>query len=665
MESGNVVEFIDKQKILCAVVLEVRQQRLRLLTETNREVNLALSRVSHHSGQRLDVAMGRNRMVDRLKDLALRRKALTAAIDIRALWEVLSSEQEWIDLATMTAFCFPEGPTSDHESAVVRAFFENRLYFRFNHDSFFPHTEAQVRDLLEREMEHTRRQRIVEEGGAWLQAVAAGQRAPEPPPAGSLEAECLRLAKDYLVHGPESAGAPLARALTGRAGLDRPDKIFQVLVALGQLAPDANLDLLRLGITEEFAPAVRAAAAAVVASPPSLDGDPPRVDLTALPLMTIDGQATLDYDDALSVEHLPDGFRVGIHIADVGHLVAKGSPLDLAARERASSIYMPDQRIPMLPPELAEGICSLKAGEPRPAISTLVTLDRSGRIRSYDIVPSVVCVRHQRTYYDVNQMADSDPDIGILRTMAQHFRAFRLDQGAVQISLPDVGIWFDEGGRLGVSKVNRESPARLLVSELMIMANWLMARFLKSYGLAAIFRAQPAPRERLFRGEEGTLFQNWMQRRLLNRFLLGVEAQQHSGLGLEAYVTATSPIRKYSDLVTQRQVRAALGLEQAYPREEIEAVIRDLEQPMGIVARLQMARHRYWLLKYLEGRVGEREEAIVLGRRRNAWQVLLTNYMLECDLPPGGMELRPENLVQVIIQQANARRDVLTVFLGG
>jgi exoribonuclease-2 len=381
--------------------------------------------------------------------------------------------------------------------------------------------------------------------------------------------------------------------------------------------------------------------------------------------MTIDGQATLDFDDALSVEHLEDGFRVGIHIADVGHVVAKGSPLDAAARERASSIYMPDQRIPMLPPELAEGLCSLKAGEPRPAISILVTLDRTLSLRSYDIVPSLIRVRHQRTYYDANQLAESDPDLAVLHTVARHFRAFRLEQGAVQISLPDVGVWFDETGKLGVSRVNRESPARMLVTELMIMANWLMARFLKSYNLAAVFRSQPAPRERLFRGEEGTLFQNWMQRRLLNRFILGTEAQHHSGLGLDAYVTATSPIRKYSDLVTQRQVRAALGLEQACGREEMEAVIRDLEQPMATVGRLQAARHRYRLLKYLEGRVGEREEAIVLTRRRHGYQVLLTSYMLECDMAASGVELRPESLVQVVIQQANARRDVLTVFLGG
>jgi exoribonuclease-2 len=153
MESGLVVEYIDKQRILCAVVLEVKQQRLRLLTENSREVSLAPNRLSHQSAERLDLAIGRDRMVDMLKQLAARRDALTQEIDIRELWEVLNSEQEWIDLGTMTAFCFPETTTSDHESAVIRAFFGNRRYFKFNSEGFFPHSERHVEQLIARENE--------------------------------------------------------------------------------------------------------------------------------------------------------------------------------------------------------------------------------------------------------------------------------------------------------------------------------------------------------------------------------------------------------------------------------------------------------------------------------------------------------------------------------
>ena len=121
MVLGNIVEYIDRQRILCAVILEVRNQRLRLLTENNREINLAVGRLVHRDGTRIDPAMGRTRMVDTLKAVAFRRRALIEKVVIRELWEVLNSEQQWIDLETMTAFCFPEAPNGDHRSAVVRA----------------------------------------------------------------------------------------------------------------------------------------------------------------------------------------------------------------------------------------------------------------------------------------------------------------------------------------------------------------------------------------------------------------------------------------------------------------------------------------------------------------------------------------------------------------
>jgi exoribonuclease-2 len=130
-------------------------------------------------------------------------------------------------------------------------------------------------------------------------------------------------------------------------------------------------------------------------------------------------------------------------------------------------------------------------------------------------------------------------------------------------------------------------------------------------------------------------------------------------------VTATSPIRKYFDLITQRQLRAVLGFEKAYTEKEIEEIIGQLAQPMADVGRIQFRRNRYWLLKHLEGRIGEKEEAIVLQRRRNTYNILLKAYMIECPLPQSsGIDLKPEDLVQITIQHVNARRNILSVFMG-
>lgn len=663
MESGLVVEYIDKQRILCAVVLEVKQQRLRLLSENAREVSLSPNRLSHQSSARLDLTLGRERIVDMLKRLSSRRHELMRAIDIRELWEVLNSEQEWIDLGTMTAFCFPESVSSDHESAVIRAFFDNRRYFRFKNDEFFPHSQSHVAHLIAQEAEEARRRQLIQDGSEWLRRALADPKQAKAALNGGNAAEFAAILKSYCILGKDSPRQDIGRALASVCGAQQPEDLLPLLVQLGIMDRDENIELVREGIPEAFPSEVLAWAEGIADQAARLDFGGPRRDLTDLPLMTIDGQSTLDYDDALSIEDMGDAYLVGVHIVDVAHFVKQDDVIDREALARGSSIYMPDHRIPMLPPVLAEGVCSLRADEIRPAISTFIKVNPFGAVVSYDVCASMIRVRHQRTYYDVNLSADEDPDILALRRIAEAFREFRLDQGAVQITLPDVNVWIDENGEVNLNRLNRESPARMLVSELMIMANWIMARFLRDNNLPAIFRTQPEPKERLYKRNAGTLFQNWMQRRRLNRFVLDTAPARHSGLGLDAYITATSPIRKFFDLITQRQIRAALGLERPYTAEEIGTLMQRLEQPMAAVSRIQHHRNYYWLLRYLESRVGEGTEAVVLQRRRNGYQVLLTDFMVECDMPvSAGRTLKPEEVIEVTIQNVNARKGLLSVF---
>ena len=662
MEPGNIVEFIDRQKIKCAVVLDVKKMKLRLLTEGNREVNVSAGRLAHKGDTRLDLSMGRDKLVDALKKTATRRKELISDINIEELWDVLNSEQEWIDLPTMTEFCFPDNPGCDHEAAVIRAFFHDRQYFKFNLDGFFPNSEAQVEKLKVQAEENERKNRIIDKGGAWLKSIINS----ENPAPSDEHLETIKILKSHYLYDKESPHYESSRQILAKAGITNTDIVLKLLVKLGVWDEDENLNLLILNIPQEFSREATEQAAELIQSHSHHDISikEERKDFTRLPMITIDGQATLDFDDALSIQTDNGQHIVGIHIADVGHFVKKGDPVDQAAIERVSSIYMPDRKIPMIPPFLAEDLCSLKAGKNRPAISVMARVTPAAEVVDFEIIPSIVKVKHQLTYFDANQLVEEDHGIRTLFELAKKFQQNRLDRGAVQITLPEINVWIDEDGSLNVSKTNRESPGRLLVAELMIMANWLMARYLSSKGIHAIFRTQAGPKERLFRNNEGTLFQNWMQRKHLSRFILNPEPESHSGLGLEAYVTASSPIRKFFDLATQRQLRAGLGLEPPYKTNEIEYIIQTLEQPMRAVSRIQYQRHRYWLLKYLEDKIGEREEAIVLSKRRNNYYVLLTGYMMECALPVSvGIDIKPEDIVQVTIQRVDARKDVLTVFL--
>ena len=661
MDNGTIVEFIDRQHIVCAVVLEQADHRLRLLTETSREMTLTAGRLIH-SGGHVDPGSSRTRILNIIKEIVERRKALSSGVNIREMWEVLNTESQWIDVPTMAGLCFPEKTGPDHESAVIRAFFADRRFFKFGPEGFFPQTLAQIQASEARELELARRGQLVETGAEWLRRMASGASPCEL--ASGISTECIDILKSYYIFEKESATYDLGQQILHRAGIHNMDHIFNTFVNLGIFKEHENIDIYRYDLRLDFSNAAREQADRLIQAAAHYEQEPVRRDFTSEPVLTIDGQATLDFDDAISLWDGGDHLVVGVHIADVGHFIQKGDALDLEAKNRASSIYMPDQRIPMLPPCLAEGLCSLKKDAVRPAISTLIRIEKTGQIKGFEIVPSKIRVTDQISYYDANFLVNDGVRIKLLHQIAENFRSMRMNNGAVHIALPEISVWLSENGEIVVNRVNRESPSRMLISELMIMANWLTAQFLTEKGLPTVFRSQPKPKARLFTGMEGTLFQCYMQRKQLSRYILGHAPEPHVGLGLNVYTTATSPIRKYTDLITQRQIRAALGLETPYSAEDIDGIIQELEAPMGCVNRIQIRRNRYWLLKYLESRIGERCEALVLHKRREGYQILIPEYMIECVMPaPGNMALHPEDTIRVTIQQVNARKDTVTVFM--
>ncbi|PIE69885.1 MAG: ribonuclease II [Deltaproteobacteria bacterium] len=662
MKPGTLVEYIDQQKIICAAVIGVKNNRLRLITETSKELNLTENRLVHVSQESVDTTRGKETLLARIREAASERSQLTKDVDVVELWEVVHDEQDWIDLDTLTSLAFPDPITDSHASAVMRALFFNKRYFKFHTGRFFPKTAHQVEESLALAAEAERRRQLVEDGAAWLRDAVNN-----PPPADTLDAdaaEWVSLLKNYYLFASDSKTADLAKSMLQQAGVAAGDALFQFMVHMGIWEPDENLEMLRHQIPVYFSADCKSAAAEMVGAPPFFSGDPLRQDLTHLDLITIDGQSTLDFDDALSLEKTDDGYRLGIHIIDVAHFIGKGAAIDKAALNRGSSIYMPDAKVPMLPAELSEHICCLKKGELRPAISTLVYLDERFTLSRYEIVPSAVIVKHQLSYFDANRMLDTHDIMRDFHRIALHLREKRFESGATQIQLPEINVWLAEDGSIQISRIMDESPSRFFVSEMMILANRLMADFLKAKNLPAVFRSQPEPKARLYKGNEGTLFQHYMQRRQLSRVVISPEPDPHAGLGVPCYVTATSPIRKYHDLITQRQIKAGLGLStDPYTEDEIRQLIALLEHPLSAIGKVQSARYRYWLLKYLEPRKGEREEAMVMDKRRDGYTVLLLRYMLDCRLPASGLNLKPQDLVHVVIQHVDARKDLFSAYV--
>jgi exoribonuclease-2 len=660
MESGTIVEYVDRKVIVCAVVLGKKNQKLRMLTEHNREVSHTEKRLAHVSSERLDPRTGRDTLLNRLKDTVARRKQLQKQIDVEALWEVLHTEATWIDLQTMAEFSFDGEISGDHTSAVIRALFEDRLYFKFDSNRFFPNSPERVAQIAAQAAQEARKAHTIEEGSRWIQEVL-GVRHPSVPPE---KEEIIELLKSFYLFGKDSPHYDIGKEIISRSGLDPTDGPFHLLVKLGIWNHDENLNLHRFGISDTFPPEAMEAVEQLNDQETKVKPDGKRRDLTHLSTITIDGKSTLDFDDAISIEREGDGFRLWVHVTDVSHFLEKGSPVDEEALARGSSIYMPDKRIPMVPRLLAEDLCSLKEGQDRRAISITACLDHSARVLEYEIFPSIIRVNRQMTYYDSNLMVDQDPELSAIYEVGQKFREFRLNAGAIQLTLPEMNVWIDRKREISVSQINRESPGRLMVSECMILANWLAGRFIRDQGQSAVFRSQLEPRGRLIDESGGTLYQNWMQRRLLSRVIIGIESEPHSGLGLDVYVTLTSPLRKYVDLATQRQLRSLLGLEASYSDEDIRSIIHAVEQPMSYITVLQRERLRYWILRYLQRHVGQKEEALVLEKRRHRYVILVTKYMIECSLPLNcGADLKPEDTILVKFDRVSPRSDTIGLSL--
>jgi len=660
MEPGTIVEYIDRKQIVCAVVLGRKSHKLRMLTEHNREISHAEKRLAHVGDERVDPHIGRDAMVNRLQNTVALRRQLQKQIDVEALWSVLHTEATWIDLQTMAEFSFDGKTSGDHTSALMRALFEDPLYFKFDTHRFFPNTPERVAQIAAQATQEARKVHAIEEGSRWISKVLDAPYPPVP----CDNAEVVEILKSFYLFGKDSPHYDLGKEIIGRSGLDANDGPFHLLVKLGIWNQDENLNLHRFGISDTFPPEIMVAVKALDHGKTGGKPDGQRQDLTHLSTMTIDGQGTLDFDDAISIEPQGDGFRLWIHITDVSHFLRKGDAMDEGALARGSSIYMPDQRIPMLPRPLAEALCSLKEGQDSLSISVMAHLDDSARVIGYEIFPSIIRVDRQMTYYDANLMVDQDPELAAIYEVARKRRQFRLDAGAIQLTLPEMNAWIDSNGKISLTQINRESPSRLMVSECMILANWLAGRYFRDRAHPAIYRAQLEPRGRLIDESGGTLYQNWMQRRLLSRVMIGLEPEPHAGLGLDVYVTLTSPLRKYIDLAMQRQLRGLLGLEALYSEEDLRFIIQAVEQPMSYITVLQQERLRYWILRYLERRVGQKEEALVMERRRHRYVVLLISYMIECSLPLNcGADLKPEDTIVVKLERVNARSDTIGLSL--
>jgi ribonuclease R len=319
-----------------------------------------------------------------------------------------------------------------------------------------------------------------------------------------------------------------------------------------------------------------------------------RLDLRELSCFTIDPEDAKDFDDAVSLEVLPDGnYRLGVHIADVGHFVKEGSALDREALKRGTSVYLVNEVIPMLPEKLSNDVCSLKPHEDRLAYSAFMSVNRQGVVKDYEIEKSVIESKRRFTYEEVQRILDTGKGehaniLREMRALSQVLLQKRLREGGIDFETVETKFRFDkEGYPLEIIKKLRLDSHRL-VEEFMLLANQTVAKHIgaarRNEGKTPfIYRVHDLPDperlrdlsdfvakfghklhvngvnakaiEKLIESVRGTAEEYVINEVAIRSMAKAVYSEKnigHFGLGFNYYTHFTSPIRRYPDLVVHR-----------------------------------------------------------------------------------------------------------------
>jgi exoribonuclease-2 len=610
----TIVEFREGGRVCSALVLSGEGGSLDLLTSAGRQVRLPAARIVHATGERLAPQSPAAALdaLKRFEDAAARRASDVDLALVHGLYAEQADRGETapdLSLADLAVLALGEDSPGSR-AAVHRALVAPNPYFRFDGERWRHLPPEEV----EAERRRLHRQHALAAERATFLAAARERLAGHDVSLPDTAAKFLRPLRELAVEGEACKTRKEATALAHDLAPDEaarglgPEEAFDLMVRLGVFARDENVPVLRAGVHVAFSADVLAEAEELARRP--LDAAT-RLDLRGLEVVTIDDAHTTEIDDGVSLEAIPAGFRLGVHVADAAHFIPLGCRVDEEALARSTSHYLPDWTIPMIPPVLGEVACSLVAGEDRPAISVLADVTPHGEILRAEVRRTVVRIACRITYDDCEEALEGRADgptwLRPLADLAADLERERLERGATPIRAPELAITFDGAGEPVIQLVDPGRLARRLVSEMMILANRIIAETCVARGLPAIYRKQAPPETDVPRPPMDRYDPVAVNRfrRVLQRTEVSLEPGPHAGLGLPCYLQATSPIRRYQDLAVHRLLTASiLGLPQPYGRDEMAVVAATTEQAGRQARQVETETDQYWVLRHLEKRVG-------------------------------------------------------------
>ncbi|MFN7516262.1 MAG: ribonuclease catalytic domain-containing protein [Dolichospermum sp.] len=596
---------------------------------------------------------------------------------LEVAWELLIEDGETVTPDQMANLLFSESaPPQCYAAHCLLS--EDKLYFKQKGEAYEPRSAAQVAERKHQIAVESQKAKGQQEFLARVEQALQGevvewqridrQRLEALEKYATLLADVITLKVNYdsLARAcPPPTSVLETMNMLGRSAT--PQGAFQLLIDLGWWGPHENLFLRRSSISVQFPHKVLEVAQERLDFP-STDLDTNRLDLTHLKVYTIDDESTTEIDDGLSWEVLPDGReRLWVHIADPTRLLVPDDELDLEARKRGSTVYLPTGMIPMFPEVLATGPMSLVQGKVCCALSFGVILDEVGSVKDYCIHTGLIKPTYRLTYEDVDEMlqlgVQAEPEIEAIANWAKIRKNWRYGQGAISINMPEAMIKVKDDD-INIDILD-DSLSRQLVAEMMILAGEVAARYGQTHNIPLPFRGQPQPElppeEELLQLPAGFV-RSCAMRRCMPKSEMSITPVRHAGLGLDTYTQATSPIRRYSDLLTHFQLKAHLrGEGLPFSAEQLKEVMMTVSSTTQEATMVERQTNRYYALEYLRRHPEEIWQVTVLMWLRedsNLALILLEDLGLQLPMSFRRSVSLGENLL-VKVSLADPQKDLI------